>query len=544
MLKRFISLMMALISLLFIVSCGENSGGQSSNNPNSSPEEIIDIVSVAEFGAEINEPFILPEKISSIEQLAIKNSEGEEIEFSVDIYNRVVFTEIGDYTLIYKIGEGTKEYKVYVRDTRAPIFGQVTFSMVGFVGSEIDLSMLNVALDNSGEQKIFYKIYYLGVEESKVDNTNLVFTPQKGGYYIAVCYAMDSSGNYFTRETKINTIVPEDEYEINYFNSDLVSPVIGTLNSSIKMGDKGYSLCINVTGADNYGECAIGKDLSNEDTIYYSVYIDKNSFNEAAPEQIPASILPKPDYRTATGTGWTVTPLSELKYNEWIPVAARSGGQNNTTKTIRFYASNYQGTWKNDYVWTDSGLDYKIYVDDVRVSAHTSSDKVFEINPYTIGDVENKDGFTITLGNQGHGDSKYSVVLNCHKPNNAYIFVKFNCLGITDYSNVKSLYFYVYNNSDTDLSNSHTLYFSGNGGSRGQFGVAYKAKEWTKVVITKEQLQRNVSVSGGSINNIDNLWFALSLNKGNATLESDCLNHSSGNIVMPELWISDFGVEY
>ena len=367
--KKFLLLLLAAVmSLSVFTACAEKTSGNGANGP--SGGETIDR-NVTDYGVEVFEPFTIPVTPVGEDSVSVTDAEGKAVEVTVDAQNRITFTVIGDYTLVVEAADGTHTYSLYVRDTKAPVFGSVTQVTSCLVGDTFDLTKLNTAVDDYSEVTLSYQVYHMAATAMPVSKEGTFFA-EKPGYYIVVTKAEDESGNYWTYRSKI-WCGSVDENEINSFDDIfLLEATSGTFSDEIRMGSEGKSLKITVSGADNSATCGHPRDLSEVRDIYYWVYIDSNSWHS---ERNDGGVLPEITRVEVIPTipGWSRTALADLEFDTWIPMVMKrnSGTAPLSGDTIKFAASNRESLWGLDTTSTEdawgafSGYTYDIYIDNL-----------------------------------------------------------------------------------------------------------------------------------------------------------------------------------
>lgn len=371
--KRKISalLMAALLSMTVLAACGtENApAGGTPSDPQTGGYDRV----VTDYGVEVLEPFTLPVMPAAGTSVTVTDESGAPVSVTVDAQNRITFTEIGDYTLTITAADGTHTYSLYVRDTKAPVFGSVTQVSSCLVGDSFDLTKLHVAVDDYSAVTMSYKVYHMAATEVPV--TNGRFLAEEAGYYIVVTKAEDASGNCYTYRSKIWCGAMGDN-EINSFDDMFLMETssTGTFSDEIRMGNTGYSLKFSATSTDNYATCGHPRDLSEVIDIYYYVYVDSSSWRNAnaddgvgeLPEIVSLNVLPGI-------VGWTRGALADLEFDTWIPMVAKrnSGTAPLTGNTIQFYGNNREVPWglpktSDEDGWgAYSGYSYDIYIDNL-----------------------------------------------------------------------------------------------------------------------------------------------------------------------------------
>ena len=367
--KKFLLLLLAAVmSLSVFTACAEKTSSNGANGP--SGGETIDR-NVTDYGVEVFEPFTIPVTPVGEDSVSVTDAEGKAVEVTVDAQNRITFTVIGDYTLVVEAADGTHTYSLYVRDTKAPVFGSVTQVTSCLVGDTFDLTKLNTAVDDYSEVTLSYQVYHMAATAMPVSKEGTFFA-EKPGYYIVVTKAEDESGNYWTYRSKI-WCGSVDENEINSFDDIfLLEATSGTFSDEIRMGSEGKSLKITVSGADNSATCGHPRDLSEVRDIYYWVYIDSNSWHS---ERNDGGVLPEITRVEVIPTipGWSRTALADLEFDTWIPMVMKrnSGTAPLSGDTIKFAASNRESLWGLDTTSTEdawgafSGYTYDIYIDNL-----------------------------------------------------------------------------------------------------------------------------------------------------------------------------------
>ena len=365
--KRFLMLLLAACLSLPLLAACDNGPAEPSLPPQS--EQPVYDRNVTDYGIEVGEPFKLP----AAGEFRVTDADGEAVELEADKQGRITFTQVGDYILTVQAAGGTLTYNLYVRDTKAPVFGSITQVASCVIGDQVDVTALTGVVDDYSEVTRTYEVYHMAVDEIPVENGH--FLAEKAGYYIVVTTATDEAGNYWQERSKI-WCGDLSENSINSFDDMFVNEASScTFNSDIRMGSEGYSVQFTASGTDNYLNCAHPRDLSGVRDIYYWLYFDSSSFKSAnpsysqsnLPEIVSTSLLP-------TVPGWTRTELADLEWDTWIPVVMtrNSGTAPITGNNIQFYVSNREVIWGLDKTpgstdgWGNfSGFTYNIFIDNL-----------------------------------------------------------------------------------------------------------------------------------------------------------------------------------
>ena len=368
--KRILTVLLAGCLCLSVLGCKDPAPAGPSE-PTDTPPAVDRVVT--DYGVEVLEPFALP--VVPTGTVTARSADGEEITLTPDGMNRVVFTAVGDYTLTVPAADGTHTYNLYVRDTKAPVFGSVTLVTSCLAGTTFDLSTLNVAVDDYSAVKYRYEVYHMAATPVPVRNGT--FLAEDIGYYIVYTEAKDEAGNRWTRRSKI-WCGEMDDNEINWFDDMfLMKASSGTFSDTIRMGDEGYALKATANSTDCYASCSHPRDLSEVTDIYYWVYFDSASWrNENADDGVGE--LPEiTNLGVVPGIpGWTKSNLADLEFDTWIPMVMKrnAGTAPLTGQTIQFYFNNREVPWglpvtSDEDGWgAHSGYTYDIYIDNLSYS--------------------------------------------------------------------------------------------------------------------------------------------------------------------------------
>ena len=450
--KRIISILfviMTTLSLIFAPSCqwmpNFGNGGDEQQEQEHTGRDVY------EYGAELNKQFKLPSDILAKGGLKLTKANGQNTDLAFDSEGKIVFNEIGDYKLTYNGGFIT----ICVRDTQAPIFTYVLRDDFGIVGVPYDLSRLTKAVDNSGLVSYSYEVKFLSAFDVELASDH-TFIPTQIGYYSVKTIAKDASGNMFSTTARVEVTALE-ENEIAFFNNETLQ--ITNTNSNLsgyssegepRMGDSGKSLKINVKTPDNYAAITSGVDLTNVNEVYFYVYFDSTSFKYpdgtpvAKEDLLPLNknVFPKPNIGSTSV--WTTNVCSAdvaLEYDTWILVKSTlNEGSANLTDTMRFYISNYRGTWEpNSWDWTNTPYYlYNVYIDNVMLPKAHGKNEIAYFND--VDATATKNGSPVGLSEEIRmGDSGKSLYVKV-SGNDNYVVTT----GFQDLSQLSEVYYYVY----------------------------------------------------------------------------------------------------
>ena len=460
--KRILAILFIIIttfSLIFAPACANKQGDD--NNSNSNQEHIGR--DATEYGAELNKQFQLPRNIVSKGGFVLTKMDGTSVNLSFDSEGKIIFDEIGDYKLNYNGGS----IKIYVRDTQAPIFTYISREGFGIVGVPYDLTKHATAVDNSNVVNYTYEVKFLSAIDVEL-YTATTFIPENVGYYSVKTIAYDNSGNKYSATAKVE-VTALAENEIAFFNN----PEIEIFNTNSdksgysaegepRMGDSGRSMKINTKTPDNYAAIASGIDLSNINEVYFYVYFDSTTFkdgegNPISKENLPTiakNVLPKPNIgSTSVWTSDVCSPDVALEFDKWILVkSVLKEGSANLTDTMRFYCSNYRGSWEPEtWDWTNKAYYlYDIYIDNVMIPDAHSENEIAYFND--IDATAKQNGSPVGLSEEIRmGDSGKSLFINIRGNDNYAITTVFQ-----DLSTLSEVYYYVYFDSSSFTNSEGT----------------------------------------------------------------------------------------
>ena len=492
-LKRAIATLLATcFCLTWFVACNSTQSTNSNNDSTHKQEETF-VRDVTDYGVEVFEPFDLPVKPKSAESITLKDSNGETVEIEVDKQNRITVTMVGDYTLTIETETGVKTYSLYVRDTQAPVFGSVTQVSSCLVGDTFDLNALHVAVDNYSEVKITHKVYHMAATEIPVSQN--AFYADKAGYYIVVTKAEDTSGNYWTYRSKVWCGNLKDN-EINTFDDMFLKEAsTGIFSDEIRMGDKGYSLKISVSGESSGASCSHPRDLSEVTEIYYYAYVDSTSWRNANATDGVGELPEKPkQVAIPVLAGWKRVILGELAWDTWIPVLAQRDSENKAIKgnTIGFSVNNQQLPWgltptdSTDPYGSASGYSYDIYVDNLRFDNPITS----EVDENTVQDFDNMAFGAISYKSGGTGGNTTKFVKqglgSAYVVGNDHIDTHVDIKLYKDISQIDTLYYWIYFDSESFTSSDSSYSRTNLPEITNQVISRHRFDAWSQVALTEK----------------------------------------------------------
>ncbi len=251
-------------------------------------------------------------------------------------------------------------------------------------------------------------------------------------------------------------------------------PTVG-LSETVRMGDYGRSAFLNVTNNDNYLIAEVSRDLSALSAVYYYVYIDSAFTKGEKPQNLSPDAIPRPDGAA------NAEVLAPLAYDTWLPVKVTFASGKLTGRKLQFYAPNYRHTWYGDWNWESSGLNYRVYVDNICCGFQSNDGEIFNVTPATRFGVSKSKNAAVELSQSyGYGEA-YSLRVRAEAGGEGYISL--TGLGISDFTRLKTLTFSVYNPNDFDIPLSAALHTAGAGVS-GE--TVLKKHAFTKITIDRE----------------------------------------------------------